>query len=254
MVLPGIAEKIAAPPHALIGNRGLHSALSQLIYADACAQSAQCNPWEFALEIECLISGGLTNSDLRWLIRKGYLAHAYEVTRACDKARKFQSCRNLAFAKRTCFVLTEAGARLAKTPNLQPRSFPVMQSAAANRISGDNIDHIQNVPCWDADRRILRMDCCIVKQFKVPSPCQEAILTAFEEDGWPAGVDDPLPPQAQQDPKRRLRNTIQSLNANQKSPLIHFRGDGSGQRILWELTPGRAEHLKIKGQGAIRAA
>ena len=73
-----------------------------------------------------------------------------------------------------------------------------------------------------------------MKQFKVPSPTQEALLAAFEEEGWPAAIDDPLPPISGQDPKSRMRNTIRHLNANQKNRLLYFRGDGSGQRILWE--------------------
>ena len=101
---------------------------------------------------------------------------------------------------------------------------------------------------------MLRIEGYIVKQFKVPSPSQEAILAAFEEEGWPVAIDDPLPPQPEQDPKHRLRQTIQSLNANQKNRLLHFRGDGSGQRILWEVVPARAERLTITGRDAVRAA
>jgi hypothetical protein len=254
MVLLGFAEKIVIDPQTLNGDRSLRSALVQLAHAYACAHDAQCSIWEFAVEIESLIAEGLTTSDLRWLLKMGYVEHAYEVTRARDAARRFQPCRNLAFTKRTCFVLTETGVRLAATQDPQPPSFPPNQPTAANRMPGDNIDRVQCVPSWDHDRRVLRMDGCIVKQFKVPSPSQEAILTAFEEEGWPAAIDDPLSPQAEQDQKRRLRNTIQSLNANQKSSLLRFRGDGSGERILWELMPDRAEHLKIKGRGSTRAA
>ena len=58
---------------------------------------------------------------------------------------------------------------------------------------------------------------------------------AFEEEGWPAKIDDPLAPQSQQDPKRRLHDTIKCLNRNQKNELLHFRGDGTGEGILWEL-------------------
>jgi hypothetical protein len=136
----------------------------------------------------------------------------------------------------------------------QPPSFPLAQPIAASRMPDNDIDRVRYIPSWDRDRRVLRVDGCIVKQFKVPSPSQEAILTVFEEEGWPAAIDDPLPPHSEQDPKRRLRNTIQSLNANQKNLLLHFRGDGSGERILWELTYDRAEHLKVKGLGNISAA
>jgi len=254
MVLLGLAEGIVIDPQTISGNRSLRSALAQLAHADACAQSAQCSSWEFAVEIESLIAEGLSTSDLRWLVRKGYVEHGYEVTRARDTARRFQPCCNLAFDKRTCFVLTEAGVRLAETqgPPLPP--FPPDEPPPARRRSSDTIHRAPCLPSWDHDRRVLRMEGCVVKQFKVPSPSQEVILAAFEEEGWPAAIDDPLPPHAGQDSKRRLRNTIQSLNANQKHPLLHFCGDGSGRRILWEITPDHAEPLTIKGRGSVRAA
>jgi hypothetical protein len=48
-------------------------------------------------------------------------------------------------------------------------------------------------------------------------------------------VDDPLSPVADYDPKRRLRDTIKCLNLNQAARLIRFRGDGTGQRVQWEM-------------------
>jgi hypothetical protein len=90
------------------------------------------------------------------------------------------------------------------------------------------------VPTWDRDRQELRWGDKIVKQFKVPSPNQETILAAFAEEQWPPRIDDPLTPQLEQDPKRRLHDTINTLNRNQKNPLIRFFGDGSGQGVRWE--------------------
>ena len=153
-------------------------------------------------------------------------------------------------------MLTEAGVRLAATEGPQPPPFPPDEPPPARQREkpSDHAHRAACVPLWDRDRRVLRVDGGVVKQFKVPSPSQEAILAAFEEEGWPPAIDDPLPPQPEQDSKHRLRNTIQSLNANQKLPLLHFRGDGSGQRILWELTPARTGHLLIKGRRSVRAA
>ena len=45
----------------------------------------------------------------------------------------------------------------------------------------------------------------------------------------------PLPPQVGQDPKRRLHDTINSLNRKQKARLIRFQGDGSGEGVRWEF-------------------
>jgi hypothetical protein len=71
----------------------------------------------------------------------------------------------------------------------------------------------------------------------VPAENQERILAAFEEEGWPVHIHDPLPPHSDQDSKRRLHNTINSLNRHQKQPLIRFSGNGSGQGIRWEWIP-----------------
>ena len=92
------------------------------------------------------------------------------------------------------------------------------------------------LPHWDRDRQELRVGNVVVKQFKVPAPNQEMIIAAFEEEGWPPRIDDPLPPHPQQDSKRRLHDTINSLNRNQREELIRFLGDGSGQGIRWERT------------------
>lgn len=48
-------------------------------------------------------------------------------------------------------------------------------------------------------------------------------------------IDDPLPPVFDIEPKRRLHDTIKSLNRHQKNRLIRFKGDGTGQGIRWEL-------------------
>jgi hypothetical protein len=69
-------------------------------------------------------------------------------------------------------------------------------------------------PHWDAERRELRFDGQVVKQFGVPAPNQELILAAFQETAWATVIDDPLPPDGEQEPKQRFRATIRSLNGN----------------------------------------
>ena len=58
---------------------------------------------------------------------------------------------------------------------------------------------------------------------------------AFEEEDWPVRIDDPLPPRSGLDPKRRLHDSIKSLNRHQKSRVLRFCGDGSGEGVRWEL-------------------
>lgn len=85
----------------------------------------------------------------------------------------------------------------------------------------------------------------VVKQFKVPAPNQELILAAFQEEGWPVHIDDPLPPRAEQDTKRRLHETITSLNRHQRVRLVRFMGDGTGQGVRWELIPTSKSSLDV---------
>ena len=91
------------------------------------------------------------------------------------------------------------------------------------------------LPHWDGETRELRLDGQIVKQFKWQAVNQEIVLGAFQEDGWPPVIDDPIPPKPEQDTKRRLQDTIKSLNRNQAHPVIKFHGNGSGEGIRWEI-------------------
>ena len=55
------------------------------------------------------------------------------------------------------------------------------------------------------------------------------ILDAFEEEGWPDRIDDPLPG-GRKPP--RLRGAVATLNRGLSA--IKFRADGTGEGILWE--------------------
>ena len=83
----------------------------------------------------------------------------------------------------------------------------------------------------------------IVKQFRVPGQNQEAILMAFEEEGWPHRIDDPLPYSAGVKAKYRLHFTIGRLNQSVKQRLIRFFGDGTGEGICWKTVETAADIL-----------
>jgi hypothetical protein len=195
------------------------SVLDHLAKARNYANDVQCDPWEFAVEIHRLTSLGATANDLRWLVKKGYILHAYEVTKVDDATRRFLFPKNLAFSERSCFLaaLPETAPGL-KIPNIDATDF------------SDSCG-----PRWDAEDRTLYVGSLVVKEYRVRSPNQEAVLAAFEEEGWPHYIDDPLSPAGEQSPKQRLRDTIKCLNANQKNRILRFRGDGTGERVRWEL-------------------
>jgi hypothetical protein len=91
-----------------------------------------------------------------------------------------------------------------------------------------------SLPQWDAGYRELRVGQCVVKEYRVPCPNQEAILAAFQEEGWPHHIHDPLPPLSDIEPKCRLHDTIKRLNRHHKEQIIRFRGDGTGEGVCWE--------------------
>jgi hypothetical protein len=101
-------------------------------------------------------------------------------------------------------------------------------------------------PVWDARRRELRWDGKLVKRFRTPASCQECILAAFEEDGWPPQIDDPLPPGGTQTPQDRLHDAVRALNGHQLDARIHFFRDGTGQGICWEPAAPRKRRGRVK--------
>jgi hypothetical protein len=213
-------------------------ALRLLAEAHRYARELERSAWDFALELDALQAAGCTLNELRWLVCKGYVAHAAELTEPGESSRTFHRVHTagLKFSRRTCFVLTEAGIDFAAGMIDCPTLFPHAPAAESQPDVWNGTNAAQTAkPRWDRDRQELRLGCVMVKQYKVPAANQERVLAAFEEEGWPVHVDDPLPPTGELDPKRRLHDTINSLNRNQKSSLIRFSGDGSGEGIRWEL-------------------
>src|SRR5262249_33917365 len=74
----------------------------------------------------------------------------------------------------------------------------------------------------------------IVKWVRNHSRCQAAILDAFQEEGWPSSIYDPLRPSPDIPSNRRLHNAIRKLNRG--LPTIRFHADGTGRSVLWRWT------------------
>jgi hypothetical protein len=195
------------------------------------AADLACDPWEFAVEIEELRATGLSNNGLRWLLHKGYVRRALEVASPNSTGRTFQPADGQNFPASMCFLLTEAGLPFAEAHAAPARAL--VPAPTLRVVPGTE-------PVWDPDRQELRMGDAVVKQFKVPAPNQEIVLASFQEEGWPVRIDDPLPPLAGLEPKRRLHETITSLNRNRKRRLISFHGDGSGEGVRWQPAIGRS--------------
>jgi hypothetical protein len=221
---------------------GLRPGLARLVEARRYARDVGRDPWEFAVDLGTLRAAGLDWNEARWLVCKGYVEHAREITLPGDSRRVFRPEAELVFHPQSRFVLTEDGEGFAESLGRQGAGMRAgsgdgdgnIHDSASQR--GCNAEFSARRPRWNADLRELRVDGKLVKRFRVPSPNQERIVAAFEEEGWPPRIDDPLPPQPEQDSKSRLRDTIKSLNRHQVNRLLHITGDGTGQGICWEIT------------------
>jgi hypothetical protein len=209
-------------------------AILLLLQAHDYAEQLRRDAWDFAVEIQTFKEQGLTCNELRWMLFRGLVKHGVEITKGVDNQRRFRGSTGPALHRRSCFVLSPAGLKFARLTEscatdgelrVQPARILSRASSRAKRDSS---------PHWDATRLELRVGTRLVKAFRVPSPNQAAVLAAFEEEGWPAHIDDPLPYDPDVDPKQRLHDTIKSLNRNQKIRLIRFLGDGRGVGIRWE--------------------
>jgi hypothetical protein len=189
--------------------------------------------WDFAVQWSELRRTGLAQCDLRWLACKGYIQQDAAGFKPCGGERSSTRSTAKRVSDRSSFVLTARGTALAQAL--------LLRWAESGNESASSLSIIPHaalsapIPCWDRQRRELRIGPSIVKRFFVPAENQEAILAAFEEEAWPAHIDDPLSPVPGIDPKRRLHSTIQCLNRNQQAKLLHFHGDGYGRGVRWEL-------------------
>ena len=233
--------ELKVPPRIL-------AAFPPLLEAVDYAEQTNGDYWEFAIELETLHSLGLTRNDFRWLVRNGLVEHKREVTLESDDGRAFRPTGDLMFPNGTCFILTHKGVMFSRQSSGNSRTNG---SANTNKVDSNARIDVNNTggkpqsterhavesvrPRWDSERRILTLNGTIVKQFKWAAQNQEAVLCAFEEESWPHRVDDPLKPCPEQDSKRRLSDTIKCLNRKQSNPIIHFRGDGTGEGVVWEV-------------------
>jgi hypothetical protein len=226
-------------------------ALALLRQAYTYAQDAGADLWDFALEIEKLYLAGLTINDLRWLVAKGFVEHGQETSVYGEPHRSFYRSDGFFFKHRTCVVLTDNGTGFASQflqeyvaapPSTQPFESACRSGDATERLRNQDAADEPNgatdayfKPRWNSTRRELTLNGTVVKRYRVPAQNQELILDAFEEEGWPQHIDDPLPPTGDTDPSTRLHDAINKLNGHHTNRLLHFRGNGMGTGIFWEL-------------------
>jgi len=233
---------------ALLRNAGAEAALAALLESHEAASHAGVCRWQFAVEVQFLLAHGVSINLLRSLVRAHLAEHRQETSKPDDETRKFLPLMNLSLPERTCLVLTDAGLGFAREslPRLRAQHDRAISTPLSKRAS-----RVRPAPAWDAQRRELRFGDRLVKAYRVPAANQERVLEAFQDAGWPECLDNPLPHASDQDAKRRLHQTIQKLNQSTRSGPLRFRGDGTGQRICWELRTSEATRRKVRAQGPL---
>ena len=208
----------------------LWSVVDRLYHAARLADDCDCKRQAFAVNQTELSQMGLRSEELKWLVEKKIVEQAEFLPDPEQRESNWSSDQQV--AADTMIVISDFGVELVEQ-NLTA-------SALCPTDSPNIRNHLVNTqqelkPMWDNERHELRCAGKIVKKFKWRAANQETILAAFEEEAWPAHIDDPLSQQAGIDPKRRLADAIKSLNRHQKFSLVRFCGDGTGEGVLWEF-------------------
>jgi hypothetical protein len=219
-------EQIATLPYA---DRA-RAALAHLFEAHQLAVDVGHDAGDFAVPIDEFQGIGVRWAVLKWLVLTGYAS--VDARSGGSMRRLIRGGANI-LTDKSSLLLTEAGVELARqlgrTASERSSGFdalPYLIGAGARTV---------RTPHWNAILRKLYLGDALVRQYPVAAPNQESVLTAFQEEGWPPRIDDPLPPREELDPKIRLRDTITCLNRGQKPCRIRFHGDGAGRGVLWEL-------------------
>jgi hypothetical protein len=212
----------------------VRTALVLLLQAHDTAASFGQDKWDFALEIQALKEAGLNHNDLRFLICQGIAEHLVERTQSGSKHRAFRLPRGLRLACRSCFTLAAEALPVAR----QNVTYDGRGQLNACHLSKD-LCHAGLSPFWDSDRRELRLGDSVVKRFRQPAKNQETILAAFQEDGWPPRIDNPLAGHGGAGAQDRLHDAVRKLN-HQASRVLRFLCDGNGEGVIWQLLKATA--------------
>jgi hypothetical protein len=221
-------------PQASVPGRQ-HKALELLWEAYAEALAHQLEPWEFAVSFESLRLSGLAESDLRAWLCERLVEHRQESFPEEGRGRCFHPIATLAIPENTCVVLTEAGIQHVQALGLAGR--PAGSFRTARTLGNGNAALVRLKPHYDSETRQLWLGDHLVKQLKQTAEHQHVVLLAFEEDGWPEWIDDPLTQKPGQDPQQHLHEVVGNLNRYQNLPGVHFRCGGNGTRVRWEIRP-----------------
>jgi hypothetical protein len=165
------------------------------------------------------------------MLYQGHVEHLQPCAKPRDRQAVLQPVDSLLLVEASSFAMTASGEGFADCflayvfSNEEDDFEAAWQALKLGRL----------VPRYDQDNRVLTWGQNVLKCYRQPSANQELLLRTAEELDWPEWFDDPLPKARVPSPKVRLHDTIKALNQNQKTHILHFKGDGTGTRVGWEF-------------------
>ena len=88
------------------------------------------------------------------------------------------------------------------------------------------------IPVWDGERE-LRYKGVLVKLYEREAPEQQRVLAAFEEQGWPALIENPRQHLDGDNLKAQLKSLVNNMNCGMQRPLIEFLSRDAGHMVAW---------------------
>jgi hypothetical protein len=135
-------------------------------------------------------------------------------------------------ARGQCLVLTDLGAAVLE--RYLPRNGAGEDAREVGTRVAAALGRMAERPLWKANQGELWWRGELVKRFRHDAADQRCVLDAFQDSAWDNRIDDPLPVRCGRSRKKRLHETIKSLNRGQKLRRIRFRGDGTASGCRWE--------------------
>ena len=178
----------------------VHAALGVLLKPHEEAEQRGVPVWEVAATRQTLKAQGLYDGLLLRLLDQG-----------------------LVIQRLGMVVLTERGAAVARGRGDPGQGLP------APHVAGALI-----VPFYDVAQRILWYAGRLVKRLRQQADVQEIVLRAFQRQGWPRALKNPLPKGSTIPMEARLHAVVRRLMNAQKEARIRFFRNGTKCMICWE--------------------
>jgi hypothetical protein len=117
-------------------------------------------------------------------------------------------------------------------------------TAKATHDANAAIGEAGATPTWNDGLGTLAFKGVMVLTIEKSAKNLRAILNAFERQGWPAWIPNPIKPAFDTDDRQRLADAVYKLNRGTRvTRMISFRRDGQGKGIIWQGFPNKTKKI-----------